>query len=185
MLRDQEDSGALSTRRVEILLTLMEDSEDLKAVFLKTLRSRLHSLLENHERNIPSPKYWVLTEASNINALQEGGTFTQTLWKKIQAVVTPILAQLVSVIDRDCNLDLLLDVNCGKEVKKLWLEIFGSNEMLDIPLVKVDPNSESETILVLSHITAERTMRSSMPFSWRIRDILDELMMQTQQRESK
>lgn len=62
----------------------------------------------------------------------------QTLWKKIQAVVTPVLAQLVSVIDRDCNLDLLLDVNCGEEVKKLWLEIFGSNEMLDIPLVKVD-----------------------------------------------
>lgn len=30
MLRDQEDSGALSTRRVEILLTLMEDSEHLK-----------------------------------------------------------------------------------------------------------------------------------------------------------
>uniref|UniRef100_A0A8C8MEV5 RING-type E3 ubiquitin transferase n=1 Tax=Oncorhynchus tshawytscha TaxID=74940 RepID=A0A8C8MEV5_ONCTS len=181
MLRDQEDSGALSTRRVEILLTLMEDSEDLKAVFLKTLRSRLHSLLESHERNIPSPKYWVLTEASNINALQEGGTFTQTLWKKIQAVVTPVLAQLVSVIDRDCNLDLLLDVNCGEEVKKLWLEIFGNNEMLDIPLVKVDSNSESKTILVQSHITAERTMRSSMPFSWRIRDILDELMMQTQQ----
>ncbi|XP_036840034.1 E3 ubiquitin-protein ligase rnf213-alpha-like isoform X4 [Oncorhynchus mykiss] len=183
MLRDQEDSGALSTRRVEILLTLMEDSEDLKAVFLKTLRSRLHSLLESHERNIPSPKYWVLTEASNINALQEGGTFTQTLWKKIQAVVTPVLAQLVSVIDRDCNLDLLLDVNCGEEVKKLWLEIFGNNEMLDIPLVKVDSNSESKTILVQSHITAERTMRSSMPFSWRIRDILDELMMQTQQYE--
>uniref|UniRef100_A0A8C8GD14 RING-type E3 ubiquitin transferase n=1 Tax=Oncorhynchus tshawytscha TaxID=74940 RepID=A0A8C8GD14_ONCTS len=178
MLRDQEDSGALSTRRVEILLTLMEDT-----VFLKTLRSRLHSLLESHERNIPSPKYWVLTEASNINALQEGGTFTQTLWKKIQAVVTPVLAQLVSVIDRDCNLDLLLDVNCGEEVKKLWLEIFGNNEMLDIPLVKVDSNSESKTILVQSHITAERTMRSSMPFSWRIRDILDELMMQTQQYE--
>nr|XP_029476924.1 E3 ubiquitin-protein ligase rnf213-alpha-like [Oncorhynchus nerka] len=30
MLRDQEDSGALSTRRVEILLTLLDDSEDLK-----------------------------------------------------------------------------------------------------------------------------------------------------------
>uniref|UniRef100_A0A4W5PX87 Uncharacterized protein n=1 Tax=Hucho hucho TaxID=62062 RepID=A0A4W5PX87_9TELE len=76
MLRDQEDSGALSTRRVEILLTLLDDSEDLKATFLTTLRSRLHSLLENRERNIPSPKYWVLTEASNIDALQEGGTFT-------------------------------------------------------------------------------------------------------------
>ncbi|XP_055738567.1 E3 ubiquitin-protein ligase rnf213-alpha-like [Salvelinus fontinalis] len=179
MLRDQEDSGALSTRRVEILLTLLDDSEDLKATFLTTLRSRLHSLLENRERNIPSPKYWVLTEASNIDALQEGGTFTQTLWKKIQAVVTPLLAQLVSVIDRDCNLDLLLDSNSGEEVRNLWLKIFGSNEMLDIP--NVDLNSESKTILVQSHVTAERTMCCAMPFSWRIRDILDELLIQTQQ----
>ncbi|XP_029582376.1 E3 ubiquitin-protein ligase rnf213-alpha isoform X4 [Salmo trutta] len=179
MLRDQEDSGALSTRRVEILLTLLDDSEDLKATFLTTLRSRLHSLLENRERNIPSPKYWVLTEASNINALQEGGTFTQTLWKRIQAVVTPLLAQLVSVIDRDCNLDLLLDSNSGEEVRNLWLKIFGSNEMLDIP--NVDLNSESKTILVQSHVIAERTMCCTMPFSWRIRDILDELLIQTQQ----
>uniref|UniRef100_A0A674AMJ9 RING-type E3 ubiquitin transferase n=1 Tax=Salmo trutta TaxID=8032 RepID=A0A674AMJ9_SALTR len=140
MLRDQEDSGALSTRRVEILLTLMED--------MFYCSSKTQALFQ-----------WLKTRPR-----------TQTLWKKIQAVVTPVLAQLVSVIDRDCNLDLLLDVNCGEEVKKLWLEIFGSNEMLDIPLVKVDSN----------HITDERTMRSSMPFSWRIRDILDELMMQTQ-----
>ncbi|XP_041751484.2 E3 ubiquitin-protein ligase rnf213-alpha-like [Coregonus clupeaformis] len=176
MLRDQEDSGALSTRRVELLLTLLDDSEDLKAAFLTTLRSRLHSLLENRERNIPSPKNWVLTEASNIDALQEGGTFTQTLWKRIKAVVTPLLAQLVSVIDRDCNLDLLLDRNSGKEVRNLWLKIFGSNEMLDIP--NVDPNSDSKTILVQSHVTAKRTMCCTMPFSWRIRDILDELVMQ-------
>ncbi|XP_042164105.1 E3 ubiquitin-protein ligase rnf213-alpha-like [Oncorhynchus tshawytscha] len=179
MLRDQEDSGALSTRRVEILLTLLDDSEDLKAMFLTTLRSRLHSLLENRERNIPSPKFWVLTEASNIDALQEGGTFTQTLWKRIQAVVTPLLAQLVSVIDRDRNLDLLVDSNSGEEVRNLWLKIFGSNEMLDIP--NVDLNSESKTILVQSHVTAERTMCCTMPFSWRIRDILDELLIQTQQ----
>lgn len=59
----------------------------------------------------------------------------QTLWKRIQAVVTPLLAQLVSVIDRDCNLDLLLDSNSGEEVRNLWLKIFGSNEMLDIPNV--------------------------------------------------
>uniref|UniRef100_A0A8C7KKT6 RING-type E3 ubiquitin transferase n=1 Tax=Oncorhynchus kisutch TaxID=8019 RepID=A0A8C7KKT6_ONCKI len=179
MLRDQEDSGALSTRRVEILLTLLDDSVDLKATFLTTLRSRLHSLLENRERNIPSPKFWVLTEASNIDALQEGGTFTQTLWKRIQAVVTPLLAQLVSVIDRDRNLDLLVDSNSGEEVRNLWLKIFGSNEMLDIP--NVDLNSESKTILVQSHVTAERTMCCTMPFSWRIRDILDELLIQTQQ----
>lgn len=48
-------------------------------------------------------------------------------------MVTPLLAQLVSVIDRDRNLDLLLDSNSGEEVRNLWLKIFGSNEMLDIP----------------------------------------------------
>uniref|UniRef100_A0A3B4U3I8 RZ-type domain-containing protein n=1 Tax=Seriola dumerili TaxID=41447 RepID=A0A3B4U3I8_SERDU len=53
-----------------------------------------------------------------------------TLWRKIQAVVTPLLANLVSVIDRDCNLDLLFD---GDDVRNLWLEIFGSKEMLHVP----------------------------------------------------
>ncbi|CAB1317918.1 unnamed protein product [Coregonus sp. 'balchen'] len=159
---------------VQSAVSMLRDQED--TAFLTTLRSRLHSLLENRERNIPSPKNWVLTEASNIDALQEGGTFTQTLWKRIKAVVTPLLAQLVSVIDRDCNLDLLLDRNSGKEVRNLWLKIFGSNEMLDIP--NVDPNSDSKTILVQSHVTAKRTMCCTMPFSWRIRDILDELVMQ-------
>uniref|UniRef100_A0AAY5KR03 RING-type E3 ubiquitin transferase n=1 Tax=Esox lucius TaxID=8010 RepID=A0AAY5KR03_ESOLU len=137
MLRDQEESGALSTRRVEILLTLLEDN-----TFLTPLMSHLHSLLKNRERNIHFPTNWVLREACNISALQEGGTFTYTLWKRIQAVVSPLLAHLVSVIDRDRNLDLLLDHNSGQGVRNLWLKIFNNDEMLDIP--KMDPNVKME-----------------------------------------
>ncbi|XP_034144887.1 E3 ubiquitin-protein ligase rnf213-alpha isoform X2 [Esox lucius] len=174
MLRDQEESGALSTRRVEILLTLLEDN-----TFLTPLMSHLHSLLKNRERNIHFPTNWVLREACNISALQEGGTFTQTLWKRIQAVVSPLLAHLVSVIDRDRNLDLLLDHNSGQGVRNLWLKIFNNDEMLDIP--KMDPNSESKVILVPGHVTAESAMSCTMPFSWRIKEILDELMMQNLQ----
>lgn len=55
-----------------------------------------------------------------------------TLWKRVQAAVVPFLAQLVSVIDRDQNLDLLLDSNCGQSVKRLWLDIFGSDKLLEI-----------------------------------------------------
>lgn len=61
-----------------------------------------------------------------------------TLWKRIQAVVVPILAQLVSVIDRDQNLDILLDSNCGESVKRLWLDIFGNEKLLEIPHLTVD-----------------------------------------------
>ncbi|KAJ8011123.1 hypothetical protein DPEC_G00054920 [Dallia pectoralis] len=149
MLRDQEESATLSTRRVEILLTLLEDKS-----FVTPLIRHLHSLLKNREQNILFPTNWVLREACNVSALQEGGTFVQTLWKRIQAVVAPLLAHLVSVIDRNRNLDLLLDSNSGQGVRILWLYIFDSDEMLDVP---------------------------NMVSNWRIREILDGFIMQTQQ----
>lgn len=137
--------------------------------FLQTVKKHLHSLLETHEGNSFSSikSNWVIKEASNIDALQEGGTFRwvlqpfvclpipifrnsiansnpfgrhdrHTLWKRVQAVVVPLLAQLVSVIDRDQNLDILLDGNCAESVKRLWLDIFGDDKLLEIPRVTLD-----------------------------------------------
>ena len=53
-------------------------------------------------------------------------------------MVIPFLAQLVSVIDRDQNLDILLDTDCGESVKRLWLDIFGSDKLLEIPQLTLD-----------------------------------------------
>ncbi|XP_073332592.1 E3 ubiquitin-protein ligase rnf213-alpha-like [Pagrus major] len=177
MLRDADaaESGELSTKRVENLLTLLDGS-----VFANIVRKHLHLLLEDYEATIPNPKSWVLREASNVNALQEGGTFLNTLWRKIQAVVTPILANLISVIDRDCNLDLLLN-ECD-DIRNLWLEIFASKDMLHVPYVKLESNSS--VLLVQSHITAGSTLHCHMPFSWWIKDFLDGLMMQTVRHQS-
>ncbi|KAM6938634.1 E3 ubiquitin-protein ligase rnf213-alpha-like [Lycodopsis pacificus] len=177
MLRDAADSGELSTKRVESLLTLLDESQT-QGVFANIVRKRLHSLLEDYEANIPNPKSWVLTEASNVNALQEGGTFLHTLWRKIQEVLTPHLANLVSVIDRDCNVDLLLN-ECA-DIRNLWLEIFGSKDMLHVPYVRV----ESDVLMVQSHSTGGNTMHCRMPFSWWIKDFLDGLMMHTSRHET-
>ncbi|GLD49869.1 E3 ubiquitin-protein ligase rnf213-alpha-like protein, partial [Lates japonicus] len=177
MLRDAEDSGELSTRRIENLLTLLDGSQT-HGVFANIVRRRLHLLLEEYEATIPSPNSWVLSQASNVTALQEGGTFLHTLWKKIQAVVIPLLANLISAIDRDCNLDLLLD--SGDDIRNLWLEIFGSKKMLHVPYVRV----ESKVFMVQSHTTGGNTMRCLMPFSWWIKDFLDGLMMQTFRHEN-
>ncbi|CAB1350129.1 unnamed protein product [Coregonus sp. 'balchen'] len=143
MLRDQLQGGVRSTRRVEILLTLLTDNQEIRAEFLSTVKRRLHSLLSTHDDN------------------------THTLWKRVQAVVIPFLAQLVSVIDRDRNLDILLDSNSGEAVKKLWLDIFGNDKLL-----------ESKTILVQNYIGLDKNIGCMMPFSWRIRDYLDELWSQ-------
>uniref|UniRef100_A0A3Q4I151 RING-type E3 ubiquitin transferase n=1 Tax=Neolamprologus brichardi TaxID=32507 RepID=A0A3Q4I151_NEOBR len=91
-----------------------------------------------------------------------------------EAVVTPLLAYLVSIIDRDCNMDLLLDDE--EDIRNLWLEIFGNKEMLSVPYVRVE-----RVLMVQSHITGGHTMCCRMPFSWWIKDFLDGLMMQARQ----
>ncbi|KAJ8283187.1 hypothetical protein COCON_G00020370 [Conger conger] len=183
MLRDQPEGGARCTRRVEILLTLLADNEETSATFLKTVKRRLHSLLEAEESHTLSPKNWVFKEASNVNALQEGGTFKHTLWKRVQDAVVPLLAHLVSVLDRDRNLDLLLDCNSGELVKKLWLDLFGDESLLDVPYTRPDHSAELQTVQVQSLIRVGQGAGCTLPFSWRIREQLEEVWTQVQQRD--
>ncbi|XP_029944697.1 E3 ubiquitin-protein ligase rnf213-alpha-like isoform X2 [Salarias fasciatus] len=185
MLRDNVESGSRSTERVEILLALLSEEDEMKGKFLETVKSRLHSLLATQDGNTFSSvkSNWVLKEASNIDALQEGGTFRHTLWKRVQAAVSPLLAHLVSVIDRDRNMDILLDRNSGETVKKLWLDIFANDKLLEMSHRTIDRNSETRTILVQNSIAQDRNMSCSMPFSWRIKDFLEELWVHALQNE--
>ncbi|KAL2100664.1 hypothetical protein ACEWY4_002425 [Coilia grayii] len=181
MLRDE--AGVRSTKRVELLLTLMSNAEELQATFLKTLKRRLHLLLvARDDSQVHSARSWVFKEAANIDALQEGGTFRHTLWKRVQAVVIPFLAQLISVVDRDSNLDLLLNPEVSAPLKDLWLHIFDNDKLLEVPYTRLD-SSEAKTILVPSSIQASGGLGCSMPFSWRIRDYLEELWVHALQRE--
>uniref|UniRef100_A0AAX7SI34 RING-type E3 ubiquitin transferase n=1 Tax=Astatotilapia calliptera TaxID=8154 RepID=A0AAX7SI34_ASTCA len=187
MLRDQVESGLRSTRRVEILLALLSDNDEITGEFLQVVKRHLHSLLVTHDGNTFSSikSNWVFKEASNIDALQEGGTFRHTLWKRVQAVVVPLLAHLVSLIDRDQNMDLLLDTRCGESVKKLWLDIFGNEKLLEISHLTLDHTSETRTILVQHYIAQDKNMCCSMPFSWRIKDYLEELWVHARQHEGQ
>ncbi|XP_013865501.1 E3 ubiquitin-protein ligase RNF213 [Austrofundulus limnaeus] len=185
MLSDHVKSGFRSTRRVAILLTLLSDDDEIKGEFLEMLKKRVHSLLVIHDGNTLSSikSNWVLKEASNIDALQEGGTFRHTLWKRVQAVIVPLLAQLVSVIDRDQNMDLLLDTNCCHSVKRLWLDIFSNEKLLEISHLTMDHSFETRTILVQNYIAQDENMGCSLPFSWRIKDYLEELCVHALQNE--
>ncbi|KAF4115229.1 hypothetical protein G5714_002718 [Onychostoma macrolepis] len=143
MLRDQTGAGTRSTKRIEILLMLLDDNESLQgypAEFIKALKKRLHSLLMAHDENTISAKSWVSKEALNIDALQEGGTFRHALWRRVQAV------------------------------------------LLNAPYTSLDNNSE-KTILVQNYIAVDSNVGCTMPFSWRIKDYLEELWVHALQRE--
>uniref|UniRef100_A0A674JMV9 RING-type E3 ubiquitin transferase n=1 Tax=Terrapene triunguis TaxID=2587831 RepID=A0A674JMV9_9SAUR len=180
MLRDQSEGSCRSTKRIEILLGFLSKEDDLKASFLKIVKNRLFSLLKKQEENSFNLKDWVLREASNLNALQEAGTFRHTLWKRVQNVVTPFLAHMVSITDRDCNLELLVSPNTEGCVKNLWMFIFSDLNLLSIPYNMGNSSSQTETILVQNDMKVSAHAGNEMPFSWRIKDYLEELWLQAQ-----
>lgn len=55
-----------------------------------------------------------------------------TLWKRVQDVITPFLALLIAVIDRNGNLELLVRP-AAEWVTNLWMFIFSDTKLLTVP----------------------------------------------------
>ncbi|KAM7069332.1 E3 ubiquitin-protein ligase RNF213 isoform 2-T4 [Molossus nigricans] len=183
LLQDPSPHHQRNVRRVEILLDHLNEDDERKAAFLRAAKMRLQDLLtKQEETHMLDRKDWVVREASNPDALQEAGTFRHTLWKRVQGAVTPLLASMVSVIDRDSNLELLARPDSPSWARDLWMFIFNDIKLLNIPLVTASPRSQSEMshILVPSHMTLSGQDHSTIPFSWRIRDYIEELWVQAQ-----
>ncbi|XDB61528.1 hypothetical protein ABFV05_015144 [Capra hircus] len=179
MIRDQNEDCQRSVQRVSILLSLLDEN----TTFLLVAKMRLYVLLMKQEENaICNVKDWVVREASNQDALQEAGTFRQTLWKRVQGAVTPLLASVISCVDRDGNLDLLVNPHCPSWARELWMFIFNDVKLLNIPLVTIDTRSKGEMsyIVVQNYINLPEKASNSVPFSWRIKDYLEELWVHTQ-----
>uniref|UniRef100_A0A8C5J7S2 RN213 ligase n=1 Tax=Junco hyemalis TaxID=40217 RepID=A0A8C5J7S2_JUNHY len=175
MLRDQNEDLSRSRRRIEILLGLFSKEDELKASFLKITKARLSSLLKKQEENSLHPENWVFREASNLTALQEAGTFRHALWKRVQDVVTPFLALLIAVIDRNGNLELLARTGTNW-VTKLWMFIFNDTKFLSVGWNSPQP----EIIVVQNNMKVSADAGNEMPFSWRIKEYLEEMWVETQ-----
>ncbi|NWZ10455.1 RN213 ligase, partial [Agelaius phoeniceus] len=175
MLRDQNEDPSRSRRRIEILLGLFSRENELKASFLKTTKARLSSLLKRQEENSLHLKNWVFREACNLSALQEAGTFRHALWKRVQKVVTPFLALLIAVIDRNGNLELMARAGANW-VTNLWMFIFNDTKFLSVG--KNSP--QREIIVVQNNMMVSADAGNEMPFSWRIKEYLEEMWLETQ-----
>ncbi|XP_074900257.1 E3 ubiquitin-protein ligase RNF213 isoform X2 [Buteo buteo] len=179
MLRDQNEDLSRSRKRIKILLGLLSKEDGLKASFLRITKARLSNLLKKQEENSLYPKNWVLREASNLSALQEAGTFRHTLWKRVQNVITPFLALLIAVIDRNGNLELLVRP-AAEWVTNLWMFIFSDTKLLTVPYGVGKNSSQPEIILVQNNMMVSADTGNEMPFSWRIKEYLDEMWLEAQ-----
>lgn len=56
--------------------------------------------------------------------------FRHTLWRHLQGILSPLLARVLEVLDRDCNLGLLYGLSDG--LVQFWLDIFQDHQLLEL-----------------------------------------------------
>uniref|UniRef100_W5N5V3 RING-type E3 ubiquitin transferase n=1 Tax=Lepisosteus oculatus TaxID=7918 RepID=W5N5V3_LEPOC len=172
LLRDTDDRASRSMECVQILLGLMGKKQGTPEVrFVQVLLQRLSQMLALKEEMVPSPEEWVSKEARKRQALQEGGTLRHTVWRCLQATITPVLARTVEVLDRDFNLDLLQKSEPGNWLTQMWIDILEDHQILEDHLIL--PQNQSvvnEEIPVQRHLwLGKQAQPCAAPFSWLIR----------------
>ena len=113
---------------------------------------------------------WVLKEAMNARKLQNGGTFRKVLARRIDEVIIPIFAKIISVIDRNSNLSLLNPLDQSEPLSKLWLSMFRESRLM--PFSSEEMFTDKEQGVSVSR-TSEHGFKSKLPFSWIIKETVD------------
>lgn len=67
------------------------------------------SLLQSYEKESPHSTDWVLDEALDATSLQNGGAFQNVLAKKIDKMLIPLFANILSYVDCYNNLDFIVN----------------------------------------------------------------------------
>ncbi|KAM9716156.1 E3 ubiquitin-protein ligase rnf213-beta [Menidia menidia] len=185
LLRGPGDVAPRSLQRISLLLPLLEPDpeEGLAARFQDLLLGRLAEALGQREESMAAPGEWAESEARRRHALQEGGTLRHTLWLRLQAAVTPVLAAMLEVLDRYGNLDLLRGAGPnggrgrgrGQGLVRLWMDILADPQILQLNPLQ-SPSGPDQEVLVQHVLRLDGEERPcSAPFGWLIRAQLDAL----------
>ena len=110
-------------------------------------------------------KNWVLNEAMDAKGLLSGGTFRNALSRKIHDVILPIFTAIIGFVDINCNLDLV--VQAPPSISKLWLAMFGNNQIMQFEYEKI------ATRKWMPRRGGGMKFKCRLPFSWVVKDAVD------------
>ena len=115
-----DDNDEVTGRnRIKILTHLCFQSQFCEA-FLKILGKHILQLLRDREKQNAETDHWIVEVACSPQALQEAGSFKNAVWLHLRKLVAVAVANIVSVLDSDNNLNLAEDVS----LNQFWLQIF-------------------------------------------------------------
>ena len=171
----------MSTVTVSAGLCLMTMSTEncfvfyLDLSFATILARRIHKLLqEKDDRAGNKASDWLRSEALSGTGIQENGTFRKALWQRVYSSVIPVLSEVIALVDRDSNLDLVM--NEGNWLSHLWLGLFQSNSMVELHyegFLSLENGIIRERVPVATSGREKQAFDLHFPFSWLIKESID------------
>ena len=125
----------------------------------------IHSVIKWEEtaHNSSPDKEWAIGVAVDLHGLQEGGTFVNSLLKKIDRTLTNHLAKVIQFIDQHDNLQLYLDEN----MREFWLNALANDGICNIiSLSQQDIASKYAVYPKRGSTTTTIVYKCQVPFSW-------------------
>ena len=117
--------------------------------------------------------HWILRESMNSKNLLQGGTFSNALSRKVDRLIVQVLAEILSVIDRNCNLDLIDPRNENSPLSLFWCSMF--SKLQDLQLQWLDFVGEDDHLPGSGARRRTEDYKCQLPFSWLIFEVIEKL----------
>ncbi|XP_052086034.1 E3 ubiquitin-protein ligase RNF213-like [Mytilus californianus] len=183
------DSGHTSgrtTERLNIVLRLLENSHEERKTVLSGIAEHTNKIIREREENFDTTtsSNWLSVLASRPENITKAGTFRECVSQFLESKVVPILAGIISFIDTNRNLDILIrnEEQKQKWQTELWLQIINDPELTQLnytTIVSPKQQQELSEYVVKTTSSTGRVFSAVMPFSWLIYNQIDEVLVNT------
>ena len=125
-------------------------------------------------------KDWALSVSMQSKKLRQGGTFRNCLSRKFDEIVVPIFAEILSVIDKNFNLNLIYNApDQSSLIARLWLDTFADKKICCFNYNDMVAKDQKQQLNYRSRVPGIGALLASpryvckFPFSWLVKDAID------------
>lgn len=129
--------------------------------------------------------HWIFQIANCTEDIQSCGTFRKTINFRINNTITPLLSELIALLDRNANLELAIYFESIPECYyELWYHILLDEQLC---VLRYKDMVSSTTLLprtrvpVLSDGAGGKFFKANFPFSWLVQEVTSSIHMQEQE----
>ena len=130
---------------------------------------------------MPEPRNWAFFESIESKKLRQSGTFRNCLSRRFDEIIVPIFAEILSIIDKNYNLNLIHDEpDQSSLIAQLWLGVFANNQICrfsysDIITKSQQQKQHNDRVRVpgIGKLLASPEYKCQFPFSWVIKDVIN------------